>query len=80
MSYETDQKKFIAHCKWALADFEFELAEAKEAREQAMRECKDPIKRENAGSRAGNLVMLNALKSCGREKWRVRNDKNTKRQ
>ena len=68
--HDKDQRKFIAHCRRHIAWYEDVLEDAREAADKARNECKNEIKRDNAATRAGNLVLLDALKSCGRQVWR----------
>lgn len=69
---DKDQLKFIAFCKRILAlDYDYYQQLSREAYIKAANAETSEVKKYNAGVKAGNLVMLDALKEIGAEQWRL---------
>lgn len=71
---DKDQTAFIKHCKQVLPDYDYLIQKAKDAANLAGDNCEIEYQRANVRRRAGNLVLLAALKEIGAEQWRP--DKN----
>ncbi len=71
MSYERDQRKFLSFCKSVIPAYEWIKQQAIKAKNEAMKNCKDETKKQNAGSYAGNQVFLRELKRLGKEDYKA---------
>jgi hypothetical protein len=65
------QIDFIKHCKAHLPDYPLLLKEAKKAAQLARKECRISYQEDNAAKRAGNLILLMALKAKKKQLWRT---------
>ena len=67
---DRDQKLFIAHCREFLSNYPAHREAALSAYRKAHDAETVEHKKDNAGTRAGNLYMLERLKMVGAENWR----------
>ena len=70
LSYDQDQRAFLAHCRAVLPNFTEVLQAAIRAKDYYEKNTDDPARKKNAGRASGNQVFLQELKKIGAEKWR----------